>query len=70
MLNVTSLSEVGALLKTLPQVGGDAELRMIQEAAQVLQKPTKQAVERICAQWQQAQMRNRKHFPVAVIIQE
>ena len=30
MLNFTSLSEVGAWLETLPHVGGDAELRMIQ----------------------------------------
>ena len=40
MLNFTSLSEVGAWLETLPHVGGDAELRMIQEAVQVLQKRT------------------------------
>ena len=70
MLNFTSLSEVGAWLETWPHVGGDAELRMIEEAAQVLQKPTQQAVERICAQWQQAQMRNRTHLPVIVIVEE
>ena len=68
MLNFTSLKEIGAWLETLPHVGGDAELRMIQEAVQVLQKPTKQEVERICAQWQQAHKRNRKHLPVTVIV--
>ena len=54
MFNFTSLSQIGAWLETLPHVGGDAELRMIQEAVHVLQKPTHQAVVRICAQWQQA----------------
>ena len=68
MLNFISLREIGAWLETLLHVGGDAELRMIQEAVQVLQKQTKQAVEHICAQLQQAQMRNRKHLPVAVIV--
>ena len=47
-------------MKTLPDVSEDVELRRIQEAVQVLQKPTKQAVERICAQWQQ----------LAVIVEE
>ena len=70
MLNFDSLSEVGAWLQTLPYVRGDAELRMIQEAVQVLQKPTQQVMEHICAQWQQAQKRHRKHLPVAVIVQE
>ena len=70
MLNFTLLREIGWWLETLPHVGGDAELRMIQEAVQVLQEPTKQAVKRICAQWQQAQMRNRKHPPVAVIVED
>ena len=51
-------------------MGGDAELRRIQEAVHVLQKPTHQAVVRICAQWQQSQMRNRKHLPLAVIVKE
>ena len=69
MLNFDSLSEVGAWLETLPHVGRDAQLRMIQEAVQVLRKPTKQAVERICAQWQ-ARKRNLKHLPVAVIVEE
>ena len=41
MLNFTFLSEVGAWLETLPHLGGDAELQMIQEDVQVLQKPTK-----------------------------
>ena len=68
MLNFTSLSEVGEWLETLPHVGGDAELRRIQEAVQVLQKPTTQAVEGICAQWQQSQIGNRKHLPLAVIV--
>ena len=68
MLNFTSLREIGAWLETLPHVGGDAELRSIQEAVQVLQKPTKQVVEHICAQLQQSRRRNRKHFPLAVIV--
>ena len=67
MLNFTSLRAVGAWSETSPHVGGDAELRRIQEAVQVLQKPTHQAVEHICAPWQQAQKRNRKHLPLAVL---
>ena len=50
----TSLSQAQAWLKTLPDVSEDVELRRIQEAVQGLQKPTQQAVEHICAQWQQA----------------
>ena len=42
MLKFTSLREVGAWLETLPDVGGDAQLRMIQEAVQLLRNPTKQ----------------------------
>ena len=66
----TSLSQTRAWLKTLPDVSEDVELRRIQEAVHVLQKPTRQALERICAQWQQAQMRNRKHLSVALIVRE
>ena len=36
MLNFTSLREAVAWLETLPDVGGDAQVRMIQEAVQLL----------------------------------
>ena len=58
MLNFTSLSEVGGGLETLPHVGGDAELRMVEEAMQVLQKATKQSIFPICAAWRQAKNKN------------
>ena len=70
MLHFTLLREVGAWLETSPRVGMDAELRRIQEAVQVMQKPTKQAVHHICAQWQQAQKRNCMKLEVAVIAEE
>ena len=67
---LTSLTQTREWLKTLPDVSEDVELRRIHEAVHVLEKPTQQAVERICAQWQQAQWKNHKHLPVAVIVEE
>ena len=66
----TSLTQTREWLKTLPDVSEDVELRRIHEAVHVLEKPTQQALKRICAQWQQAQKKNRKELPLAVIVEE
>ena len=66
----TLLRDVVAWLETLLDVVGNAELRMIQEAVQALEKPTKESVFPICAAWQQAKKSNQKNLTVAVVAEE
>ena len=54
----------------MPHVGGDAELRMIQEAIKLFQKPTKQSIFPICATWRQDKKRNVKNLTVHVVFAE
>ena len=70
MLNFTSLREVVAWLETLPNVEENAELRMIQEAVQVLQKPTAPPIFPICAAWRQAKQRQGQNLTVDVLVAE
>ena len=59
-----------AWLSKLPHVSEDPDLRKIQAAVNVLLKPRRDPVFRICAPWGQAQKRSGQKLTLAVVVDE
>ena len=69
-LKIASLKETQAWLATLPHVSEDPDLRKIQAAVDVLLKPRRDPVLRLCEPWGQARRTNGQRLTLAVLIDE
>ena len=66
----TSLSEVAAWLRMLPDVKGNVQMQKIKTALPILENPKKDLLRSICKAWGQDQMRNEQNLALEVIAKE